>query len=107
MLINAQHSRTQRVGSFCSQFLQHVLKPAFDRGTAHSLALAEPSSADAVPVPEENHPSAQFAGSLPLQDSRKLLPKPSPAGATQPFAGFQQQVHVPHAPTLVPYGPDV
>src|SRR5262245_19742157 len=50
MFIDAQHRRAQRVGSLCSQSLEHPLKPALRGGRADPFPLAQPSPADPIPV---------------------------------------------------------
>ena len=80
-----------------------MLEPALDRRAPDSFPLAKPPPADPVPVPEENHAPESFAGSLPLQDSGKLLAESTAACPAQPLVRFQDQPAMPHSPALVPH----
>src|ERR1041385_455348 len=80
MLVDTQHGRTQGIGSFGSQSFEYVLEPALDGRARESLALSQSSAIDPIPVTEKDHTPEQFAGSLPLQDSGKLLAESAAAG---------------------------
>src|SRR5215472_4965688 len=82
MLIDAQNRRTQRIRPFRSQSFQHPLKPPLHGRGADPFTLTQPSSADPVPVPEEDHAAEPFGGSLPFENPWKLLAEVSPACMT-------------------------
>src|SRR5579862_2935319 len=107
MLIDAQHGWTQRTGSFRSQSLRHVREPTLHGRAPNSFTLPKPSPADAIPVPEKDHPPEPFTGALPLQDSWELLAESVATDQAQPLPRFQDQPAMPHSPRLMPHSAQI
>src|SRR5580698_6489 len=75
VLVDTQHLRTHRAGSFGSQSLQMNTGPALHGGAGNVFTLRHAAAADAVKVLLANAAAKRFTGPEPGQNTGETLPE--------------------------------